>query len=58
MKKLTTEEIRLKLETISSPDDPFLLQCKNDERKSVIKLADKWTRDYEQQLEKSSSLKI
>lgn len=52
MKKLTTEEIRLKLETISSPDDPFLLQCRNDQRKSVIKLADKWTRDYKQQLEK------
>ena len=33
------------------PDDLFLTQCQNDERKGVVELVNKWHRSYEKQLE-------
>lgn len=48
MKKQSTEQIRQKLIQVQHSDDPFLLECIKDERKSVQALVKKWMRKFEQ----------
>ncbi|MDR0137348.1 ribonuclease HII [Metabacillus idriensis] len=48
MKKQSTEQIRQKLIQVQRSDDPFLLECIKDERKSVQALVNKWMRKFEQ----------
>lgn len=47
--QLTTKEVQQKLATISNEDDPFLTECKSDQRKGVQQLVDKWFKNYEQE---------
>lgn len=44
------KEISLKLKEITDPDDVFLKQCKEDHRKGVVDLVNKWVRSYEKEL--------
>ncbi|WP_226665725.1 ribonuclease HII [Metabacillus litoralis] len=44
---LTTKEIQLKLTNITSEKDPFLQECKEDSRKGVQQLVEKWFKNYE-----------
>ncbi|OHR64844.1 ribonuclease HII [Bacillus sp. HMSC76G11] len=48
MKKQSTDQIRQKLIQVQHSDDPFLLECIKDERKSVQALVNKWMRKFEQ----------
>lgn len=48
MKKQSTEQIRQKLKQVQRSDDPFLLECIKDERKSVQALVKNWMRKFEQ----------
>lgn len=48
LKKLTVKEIEEKLNIIEEPEDSFLQEMKDDERKSVQKLISKWLRRYQQ----------
>ncbi|TDL83349.1 ribonuclease HII [Peribacillus frigoritolerans] len=48
MKKQSTEQIRQKLMQVQRSDDPFLLECIKDDRKSVQALVKKWMRKFEQ----------
>ena len=34
--KISIKEISLKLQEITDPDDVFLTQCQNDDRKGVV----------------------
>ncbi|MGG4488912.1 ribonuclease HII [Metabacillus idriensis] len=47
MKKQSTEQIKQKLIQVQHSDDPFLLECRKDERKSVQALVNKWMRKFE-----------
>ena len=49
--KMSIKEISLQLKAVTEPDDLFLTQCQNDERKGVVELVNKWHRSYEKQLE-------
>lgn len=48
MKKLTVKEIEEKLNIIEEPEDSFLQEVRDDERKSVQRLISKWLRRYQQ----------
>ena len=43
------KEISLKLKEITDPDDVFLRECKEDGRKGVVDLVNKWYRTYEKE---------
>lgn len=47
MKTLTVKEIKEHLQSVSDEKDPFIEQCKNDERKSVQALVDAWLKKNE-----------
>lgn len=47
--KMSIREISIKLKKITDPEDLFLTQCQNDDRKGVIELVDKWHRAYEKE---------
>lgn len=47
MKKPTIKEIKEKLQFIEDKDDPFLLRCKEDERKGVQTAVRQWTKKQE-----------
>ncbi|MCY8045550.1 ribonuclease HII [Bacillus haynesii] len=47
MKTLTVKEIKEHLQSVSDVKDPFIEQCKNDERKSVQALVDAWLKKNE-----------
>lgn len=49
--KMSIKEISIKLKQVTDPDDLFLIQCQNDDRKGVVELVDKWHRAYEKELE-------
>ena len=40
-------EISTRLKTISDPEDPFLQECREDTRKGVTDLINKWNKSYE-----------
>ncbi|MGE7601811.1 ribonuclease HII [Peribacillus sp. NPDC097675] len=40
-------EISTRLKTISNPEDPFLQECREDTRKGVADLLNKWNKSYE-----------
>ncbi|MFJ7747027.1 ribonuclease HII [Peribacillus sp. NPDC097295] len=40
-------EISTRLKTISDPEDPFLQECREDTRKGVADLLNKWNKSYE-----------
>lgn len=44
---LTIKEVQHKLESITSENDPFLLECKTDSRKGVQQLVEKWYKNDE-----------
>lgn len=44
---LTAKEIEERLKVVCHKDDPFLLACQRDERKTVQKLVEKWLKRYE-----------
>ena len=45
--KTSIKEVSLKLQEITNPDDSFLTECQNDDRKGVVELVNKWYRVYE-----------
>ena len=47
--KESIKEISLKLKEVMDPNDVFLAQCKEDERKGVVDLVNKWYRGYEKE---------
>ena len=47
--KMSIKEISIKLKEISNPDDLFLTECQNDDRKGVVELVSKWHRVYEKE---------
>ncbi len=47
MGKLTIEHVRSRLMMIEDEDDPFFSEIKNDERKGVQNLIDKWRKEKE-----------
>jgi len=47
VKTLTVKEIKEHLQSVSDVKDPFIEQCKNDERKSVQALVDAWLKKNE-----------
>jgi ribonuclease HII len=47
--KESIKDISIKLKEVTNPDDAFLTQCKEDERKGVIDLVNKWYRNYEKE---------
>ena len=49
--KMSIKEISLQLKAVTEPDDLFLTQCQNDDRKGVVELVNKWHRSYEKQVE-------
>lgn len=50
MEKQTTKEIAEILNHVKDPNDPFLLQCQQDHRKSVQQLVKRWVRQYEKEM--------
>ncbi|MEC2076997.1 ribonuclease HII [Metabacillus fastidiosus] len=47
--KLSSKEIKMKLESITSINDPFLKECKEDTRKTVQQLVNRWMKQYEKE---------
>lgn len=47
--KESIKEISLKLKEVTDPNDAFLAQCKEDKRKGVVDLVNKWYRGYEKE---------
>ena len=47
--KSSIKEISLKIKDITDPEDLFLKQCKEDDRKGVVELVSKWFRAYEKE---------
>lgn len=54
--KLTIKQIEEKLETVSDPFDPFITECKQDGRKGVLHLIQKWEKNYERMLAEEKRL--
>ncbi|WP_243386836.1 ribonuclease HII [Bacillus kexueae] len=51
MKKHTAKEIATLLEHIQDANDPFLIECMNDDRKTVQQLVKKWFNQHEREEE-------
>lgn len=47
MKSLTVKEIKEHLQSVKEENDPFIEQCKKDERKSVQALVGAWLKKNE-----------
>ncbi|MGN1401685.1 MAG: ribonuclease HII [Bacillus sp. (in: firmicutes)] len=46
MRDRSIKEIEWLLKSVTDPDDPFLTECRNDSRKGVQNLLDRWARAY------------